>query len=456
MFNNPIRLIEKFPESYHKKVCIRDDGFDDTLFMTASILLYNRVDNLKIEETLTRREFNPDCISTDPNVFSFHWFENVSSNPDELLKPVKDKFKKIDKLPTHEKFLSDQLKQSVYIRLMPEENTVCLFTKTITFPVYHCTQFFIPKYFKVFKEKPLPKEEISFLETLTYKTSTNYVKKLTELANSESFARYLLKDQLAAFEKKLFERKVQAAKNSLDSIEEKMRIAMQDYMNACNKRIEAMALVDGLKTMADQTEEHTELQEYLINNPRICNVSLDESYISFIAKTYLSPHHIDEWEIITQRKQIFDQYRNNKFPDRDDIKLLLDAIFSENRCLKLKMCAYFKMDYFGSQVNSRVSYNYIGANKDLANYIPNPHLYHHNCFGQNKLAIIEQLTSGDAVGAIECAIACTQRINIHESMTFKPFVDDLLSSTGKCLVASDGTEMTVTEAVKYLKGQNNG
>ena len=449
MFNQNVSRIESFPVTLMDKVCVRKNGLDDSLFMTATILLYNRVENLKLTYTIETPQ-NIESISLNPEVYSFHWFENISANPDELLKPIRNNFQSIEKLPTHEKFLSEKLNQPIFIRLMPHENTVCIFTTKVDLVVWHCAQFFIPKYFRIFKEKPITKEETSFLETLTFRMSGNYVTKLTELTYTDSFRQYVLKDQLISFEKKLFAKKVEAAKRNLQNFEMEMEAAMTKYRKACEQRIEALALVSGLKSMEDGIQEHTELQDYLMNNQRIANVSLNGSNISFVVKTYLAPHHIEEWETISSRRQVFSSYTTNKVPDPDDVKLLLDAILSENRSLKLRMCAYFSMDYFGSEVTSSKRYNF-----GLKDYIPNPHLNYHNCFGQNKLAILEQLKDGDAVGAIECAVACAQRVNIHESMTFNPFVKELLDFKGKCLVADDGTELSPMEAIDYLKEHNH-
>ena len=452
MFNSRVSRLDAF-RSLMTKTCVNANGMDDSLFMTAFILLYNRVNNFKVTYTMFDNK-EVDSISLNPEVYSFHWFRNITANPDEILKPVKNNFKSIEKLPTHEKFLSEKLKMPIWIRLMPSENTVCIFSETCSFQAWHGVQSFMPKFFNIFKEKPLTKEEISFLETLTFKTSLNYNQRLTELVNSSSFRSYMLKDQLEAFEKKLFEKKVSTAKENLSRIERAMEQAMENYRKACNERLEAMALVTGLKTMADQVDEHTELQDYLINNPRICNVALNDSRISFIAKTFLAPHHIEEYETISRKEEAFLQYTRTGFEDPKDIKLLMDAIFSSKRCLKLRLCAYFEMDYFGSQVNSISNYSYVSRDPELANYIPNPHLQHHNCFGQNKTAIVEQLKDGDAIGAIECAIACAQRIYIHD-ISYREFIQDLLRTTGKCLIAEDGTEMTPKEAVEYLKGKAN-
>ena len=448
MFNTTINRIDAFPRSLMQKVCAPyPPQLDDSLYMTAIILLHNRVENLKFNCSVHYPDTD-NTINLNPEEFSIEFFESRNHNPDEYLKRYKGK---IDKLPTHEKFLSEQLKQPIFIRILPDDNTVCIFTNKVTLPMWHCISFLLPKFFSVFKDKPLTKDETSFLETLTYKTGSNYVTKLTELADKDSFRTYVLKDQLHAFEKNLFENKVNAARGNLNNLEIEMEKAMEAYRKACEKRLDALALVNGLQTMCDNVQEHTELQDYLINNPRLTCVSIDGTKMSFIVKTILSPHHIDEWEVMSKRKQMFSLYATTEY-SADDIKIILDSILSENRCLRLKMCAYFVLDYFGSSATSQTNYNYVAVNKDLENYIPNPHLQHHNCFGQNKTAILDQLVSGDAVGAIECAIACAQRINIHD-MSFNAFIPDLLRSTGKCMVTEDGTEMTVKQALTYLKGR---
>ena len=445
--------VPNIPDSLRNKIITEYPNSYDTSFgATAIILLYSRVNDLKISVNVIDAE-KSNYINTDPDVYSFYMFSNAK-NPDEFLKPYKKNVKTIEKLSTHEKFISNQLKTQVYIRLMPEENTVCIFSSGITIQAWHCLQFFIPKYFKVFKEKPLSKEEIYFLESLTFKTNTHYLTRFTELANTDSFKKFILKDQLESFEKRLFELKVQNAQLNLSKLEETMNSAMAMYKTACEKRIEALALVSGLKTMADNIEEHTELQDYLINNPRICNVKLNGSEISYIVKTYLAPYYIEEWDTISRNINYFNQFANSRF-NNIEIKLLLDSILSENRSLKLKMCAYFRMDYFGATVTSQAHYPFVMEDKTLVDYMPNPHLNLHNCFSQNKLAILEQLKCGDAIGAIECSVACAQRININESMTFKPFVLGLLSSSGKCFVSDDGIEMSPEEAVAYLKGKTN-
>lgn len=452
MFSFIIQMNAAFNEEMDKNIYKgTKSGFDSSLYMTTVLMLYNRVDNLKISCDIDN--YMPETFM-DSGVYSFNWFTSPDMDPDKTFKTLGIDKQNIKKLPTHEKFLCDQLKQNIYIRIFPEKNSVCFFTTKITGPMWHAVQFFIPKYFDVFKEKPLTKDETSFLETLTYKVNGNYITKLSELVSTESFSKFSMKYQLAGFEKMLFEAKVTTAKSRLAELENEMENALSRYRRACEQRMEAAALVLGFETMADNTSEHTELQDYLMNSKAICNFKINGSTMSFIAKTYLAPHHMDDWEIITNRSRAFDGYATMNYRDPAEIKLLLDAILSERHCLRVKMCAYFQMDYFGSTATSQIGYDYKKANKSLEDYIPNPHLQHHNCFGQNKTAILEQLKTGDAIGAIECSIACAQRLNIHD-ISFGAFVRDLLNSKGKCIVADNGTEMTVKEAISWLKGKQD-
>lgn len=447
MFKTPVFLLSGFSQQMIEKI-IEDDSskIDDTLRMTAIYLLYNRVSPLKVSSFTNNNKISP--ISLNPDVFSFQWFFTTAT-PETILSPVKNKLITIEKLPVQEEYLTNKLGQRVQFRIMPYENLVCIFAEHPTFDLYHACQFLIPKFFPIFKTKPVTKEETDFLLTLTSKKPDDYVQKISEFTNTESFKKFKLSFSLSAFEKRLFNRKVEAAKNYLSQIDQKMEQALKEYKAACKSRVDAQALIYGLEMMRDQEQEHTDLQDYLISNKRICNVEINDSKISFIAKTQFVPHYIEDWKTITQRRN-YNSYETSEINGKQ-AKLLLDELFAEEPRLKLRMCAYFEMDYFGSRVDTVRQYDFISADKSLEDYVPNPHLQYHACMGQNKAAILEQLKEGDAIAAIECAITCAQRINIHEDATFPTFIRQLLSFKGKCFVTQDGQEMTPVEAIKYLE-----
>ena len=423
---------------------------DGTLMMTMEALLYNRDPSYKIQVNILD---NPKIeIIKDSSIYRFYWFRTVEElkDPDKFISKSKNQFKEIISLPTHEMFLKDKLKQEVYLRVAPAENTVFIFAE-IRLKTWHAVQFLIPKFFPIFKEKPLTAEEKDFLLTLTQPDQQKYRNKLNELINTDSFREHILINQLDKFEKRLYKVRIDKAQDLVSKLDNEIDDLLERYKKACEQQLNAKATLYGLTTMDKEQPEHTELQEYLLNNKHICNLTINDSMMSFITKTELVPYFIDDWELFTSKKSFFDSVLTGKFSCKD-AKLLLDAIFGEKHCLKLKMCGYFQMDYYGTSVETRSNYEY-----GLKDYIPNPHFQMHHCISENRPIILEQLRNGDVIGAFECAIIATQRVNIHEDFTFKPFLTIILNSEAKCLVGKDGTDMTPQEAVKYLKeAQNNG
>ena len=458
MFKCDIPLNTHFPENVIKNVTsgeLQQINRDKTLVMTMITLLHSRVQNIKIKSKIFRMSRNTIEADSNPNVFSFYWFES-SENPDDLFGMMTNSFQEIKTLTNIESFVTKVTGRKASIRVMPNENTVCIFVDQLTNDVWHLLISFIPKYFPVLKEIPLTEKEVEFLRSLTIKVPANYNRCLTELTETESFRKYLLAQQLVGFEKKIYQRRLDSAKTDLKSIESQMESIMRQYRELCEKRTDAMFRVDGIASLSEGIEERTDLQDYLVENKSLSNININNSVINFIVKGYLTPYHFDDWDNYQHRGRIFEGWHVYEFDDPENVKLLLNAIFSENHTLNLKICGYISMDYNGGFVTSQRNYDYVGTNPLLKNYIPNPHLNRHNCLGQNTTDVLELLKAGDVIGAIECCVSFVKRININEvDATFRPFINELLSSAAKCIVTPDGQEMTPCEALHYLKGLKN-
>lgn len=439
-FKFPVTLLEK-------PVCIADGASpDSSLYITMFCLLYKRAKGFKVSCFIGGPE-TLQLLDDDPANYKI-CFVKTDQDPETFCSGKA--------LTLQENFLSEKLKKKISLRALPEKNAGIVFLRdhfrwpdTVT---WHAVQFILPKFFKVFDEQPLTKDETSFLLTLTQIKDTFYNEAAKKIVESQNFKDFVTKFVLSEFERKMYTRKVKAAEDALTSIEKEMQEALEKYRIACERRLNTSALLLGLKEMERNQETNTETQTYLENNPHVSNVTVADTHIRFIAKTELVPYFCEEWETLTQRGYLS---RFTGSYSKEDVSLLLNAIFSENRSLKLRMCAYFDMDYFGSSVKSCVRYDYLGTDNKLKDYVPNPHLNMHNCMGQNAEAILEQLKAGDMIGAIECAIACAQRVNIHESFTFEPFIRGVLSNKNKIITTLDGTELTVDEAIEYLKGNQN-
>ena len=290
------------------------------------------------------------------------------------------------------------------------------------------------------------------MRSLTLKQPGNYNKILSEIVSSEDFVRYMLKYSLSGLTNQIYEKKINSARTAVTDLQNELERILLSYQSCYERFEEASYRLAGIEATCSNEDTGTELEDYLASNKNLLNITVRNGHLTFIVKTMLIPYLTDTWREIDIRGAYYKDYANM---DRNELRLLLNAIFSENRCLKLKMCAYFDMNYSGSSVSSVRGYDYIKANKQLVDYIPNTHLNRFNCFGQNAPDILKELKNGDIISAIECCINCAKHININEGMTFRPFVDSIVTCKGKCLVTDDGTEMTPLEAVRYLKGKQN-
>jgi len=449
MFKDRIELNPAFAQMKEEVSVHFSELYNDaTLFMTMACLLFPRVERVKLESNmyyLQKDSEISDCpINQDKNIYSITWIETDKSL--DALNPKGTKMVKV------EEFVKKKLNKDISVRIYPKFNSVVIAARRLTIEFYHFMISLIPSYFQIFRDQKLNGTETELCHALTLTTPIEYKAKLAEIINQEAFSRLMLRYQFVNFEKKLYAKRIKSAEKAVDDLKIAIDKIMQQYKELFEKKQDAAVYLAGLQSMANDTEEKTELCDYLANNKCISNVQVEGTKISFIVKTFLMPYHIADWENMSAAGMIFRNWGWNVA----DSKLLLDAIFSDSRCLKVKMCAAITMDYYGSEVNARTRFNFSDTSTDLKHYMPNPHLNKHNCFGQNKPDILSQLRDGDIIGAIECCINCVKHVNINESITFRPFISDLLAFRGKCIVTEDGTEMTPASALTYLKEKGNG
>ena len=95
--------------------------------------------------------------------------------------------------------------------------------------------------------------------------------------------------------------------------------------------------------------------------------------------------------------------------------------------------------------------DYRSSDRALRDCLANPHFKQHGCPGRNRDQIVQCLSQADIVSAIECCIAATGSVNIDETdITFRPFVQEILTSTQKIIRRRDGIDLTPAEALLWL------
>lgn len=444
MFLDKIELDKKIP-----KVLVGETNklFDDSWENTAIVLLYNRLDNFKVSSTYSNQ------ASLDPTVYSLDLFFNFI--PDAELEKIYGS--KPVSLLQHEKYVNKVTSADVKIRLFNDKNTVLvMMNKTCDLKTYHLLVSFLPAYFPIFKEKPITNDERNFLESLTEIRSKLYYERFENLTTSESFYNFKRKYWLMNFDAKLYERKLKAAEDRQRQARAEMENALRDYSKAYKEFEEANIWYNGLKFSSQDNSQNEEITSYLLNNKNIIILNAEDAKLDMDVLTYLDPYDVEDYKNITKHDYYFRSLAGwNPHINKDEAKLLLDAVFSEKRCLKLRMCANIVLDFEGATCKANKLHNCAKDSACLKNYVPNPHLFYYNCFGQNSADIVYNVTSGDLVGAVECAINSVKQVNVAEDASFSKLIKDIAEFKEKCFVTKTGEEMTVMEAIDYLKKVQN-
>lgn len=424
---------------------------DSVYTLTAMALLYRRFSDFKLSYG-----DDPEIINTDPKTFSLYFLHKLSMDErDEYFENhgLTDKIKELDR---HSQFISNNTHSTVKIYTIPDTNTVLVCCGTLSTPYRRLVISLIHSMFEsIAKVEPLSQDEIEFMRTLTVNNKAAYVERLTSIVNRPDFKDFKLRFTLAGFERKIYEKKIKAAETAVKTAKIKMDEALEEYKRMNNERMDAMLTLSGLEERYDSIQEVTEVQQYIASNKLLSDIEIDDRMVHFNVKTFLAPYNFDEWDTSVRRSDTLFSYHVGRGPVKtlDDAKLLLSAIFSENHCLKVKMCAHFEMDFFGASVDTIASYPF-NKMPGYEGYIPNPHLQYYRCFGENQLDILHALEETDMISAIEACINVARRICIFDP-SYRHFVYDLYGSENKCIVTEDGTEMTVAEALTYLKEKKN-
>lgn len=453
MFSSTVNLLPPFTRGVCDKIVSGSAELngDNTLFMTTTALLYKRVPNFKLHIDVIRDGFHvPNFASYPSDAVKFIFNSGCTEDPDASLPDHKS-------YPDHDKFFKEKLNQNVWIKTF-DDRTVGIFCEFLNLPLWHMVQIFIPVYFRsLFEEEPYTEQEQALFVSLSKTNDTLYKKEMQTLLENSELKRFLLSSELFGFERCVRKRKYDEAIELLHRHMNAMDSLLNQYRAECESKNQTEALVRGYKDELEETGEHTEFEEYLYENRMLSDIVIEDSKIRFVVKTFVDPYLPDDWDSLSKRGSIFRNHSNagNCLDDEDNLKLLLDAIFSRNHCLKLKICGVIELDYLGTHASSIRNYNFTANDPNMKNYVPNAHLHVHNCFGRNMDDILIQLQDNDLIGAVECCINVVKRMNVSESASFDPFIEMLKKCKGKCIVAEDGREMTCKEAVDYLKEKKN-
>lgn len=422
-------------------------------FTTSSEAAANRLEQFNSE----RNQENEHVIK---NVPAFYYI--LTSMDEKDLNEIKGRARNIGltELTVVENFVGQQLNNLCYgVFINVETNAAFVVVPSTSMALYHLSISFMSLLYPgLFKEHPLNKAETELLKSLTNKTSGNFIEKTSFIL--DYMKADLLRQELSRCFKGFRQGRIDRCRQEIDGATSRLEQIMRDYTAMMERYNELLVQFEGLQVVNsdDRNTEEQEAVEYMSTCPRIHDVTYQDGTLSFIADSLLTNFDVDKWQNAVRRNNIYDSYRiaeDSPFRDKSKRKLLLDNIFNNKPLLYIRMKGYVELQI--SLCNMTAPRGQIHAENypELKNYISNPHFKIHGCPGRNREQIARCLHQADIVSAIECSIAAVGSVNIAETeYTFRPFLQEVLSSKNKILENNNGEAMTPEEALLWLSKQN--
>lgn len=361
-----------------------------------------------------------------------------------------ERFKRMEDL---EAFAAKRLRARFYI---DESNRrILILAENLNTRSWHFLQSMIPRYFPwFFEDKPLNDIEKQLLASCLSKYAVDYERLIEEIAQAFDMRKHQITSVLGDFEKRAHEYRLNETQRYIQDFRSQISDANLHYSNLIARLSELLAQETGIQQQINSLSEENELVEFFTSNKNIIPLTSEGTCFDFIVTgcfENFDPEMFSSF-IKNRRSHLFRDYqRSDAFKNDNDVELFLSAIFSDEPILRVKVCAYYYLDTRGV-VSTRSHFSFPD---EYISFIPNPHLQLHSCLGNHKRYIEEALRAGNTIGAITQCISSAKSINLGEGVTVRPFLSSLLSSThNKYIILPDNSEVTPTEALAWLKEQN--
>ena len=409
-----------------------------------------------VEFAITRRNSRRQNESSK-TIPGFHYM--YMSLNEENLSEIKKAMNAqgFEELKAVEAFVAQQLKMTLFaVYIDKETNSAFIWAPSSNMALYHLCLGFISALFpNIFKDKPLSIEEIQLVKSLTNKTHDRFVATCSNLL--KPLKQQIVKEELTNCFRGFRSGKIRAAEQDVERIRYSAEEALKNYRNIIDNLNTAIINLEGLKVV-NSDENNTQEQEaidYIVSEPRIHNVQYSNGQLTFDVTTVLTNTDVMKFKNQIRRGDVFNGYHladDNPFKNLESRKLLLNALFgTESPELNVKVRGKIVLQITRNFMDAPRGENFDESNPAIANCLTNPHFKLHGCPGQNRTQIIECLQQADIETAIEASISATGSVNIDETdITFRPFVQEILTSDKKIIRRCDGVEMTTAEALLWL------
>lgn len=351
--------------------------------------------------------------------------------------------------------IEDFLKmKEVYVKLyiFAERQAAVLVMRDPSSAQIHLALSFIPRYLPAFfKDRPLTKDERDLCMSLTETEPGKFKTLIGKYEDIEDFRKERLQQILERCVSGTRERRIDGLRDAMVAQQDRVR-DVEETLNELLMELREKTKRYNEATNLPAEELDKDLLSYLARSKSIDMVGQVDETLMFYVCTKLDIFNEDFWNGLAHKGQIYTGYTlptTNPFNNRENAELLLNAIFGTAE-LSVKLVSYMELNLSGS-IRSERGHEYPNKYKD---YLPNPHMQIHNCFGQSRQYITNAILAGDLMQAFDQCVMTGSTVDLGETpQTLRPMIDWILKSKNKILLLPDGTSVTPQKALEYLKAK---
>ena len=461
MFREHIeKPIDPIPQVYADKLQRLYNEPDYSLTSLGVALLKSRIENYDgitgvyysfDNKANAYKDFVERVNSVDTHPLYCYYIYSVDNDVTDIVNEHLSEFKQRQNISA---FIKEKSDNDCTVLYHETKNMVGIFVNSRDFRLYHLLMSFISLYYpSLFAEKKMTEEDYTIVKSLSNKEKDKFYTSIQNVLKPYTieFRRF----QLSSLMREIHDAKIRNALSSVNNLRSRVNSAEEQLGSFIAQLKEAIMIYEGMKATEQYDAPEEELVQYLSTNKDIHGLDIRDHYLYFSVTTLLNNFNQQAWDTFSHRGNIYDGEYNETlldvFKSRENRKIILDAIFSEDPKLFIRMAGNYKINLDQCRVSTNGGYNYEEVDPVFKDYMPNPHLKIFECLGGYRDRIMPALRDRNYISAIEICIASAGSINLDEvTQTFRPFLGWVLSSTKKIIQTQDGTAMTPEEALVWL------
>lgn len=402
-------------------------------------------------------------INPDPDAIFLHALTSSDNTSNERMLSLVEQRATEDGFSVNQDLMRFFAERFATIRVFTRESTkttLIYHAGPMSIKVFHLIQTMFPRYAKWYfdpaQNTNLTQEEKVFLKSLASQHSSREYEEYVELVSKTyNFREVAVRNVVAGYKNKIMQAQLSNTQRELERMMERIQGMLREYHDLLDQKYHKEIFANGLMAKLNEPDENDELLQYFLTCDSLHPVKVRDKSIEFIVQSHIQNFSPDLYECArtNDNSYFFSGYNTSEFfRDKNRRRKLLDAIFSDDPVLKIKVCGVYFLE-IGGYVQTNSGYHYPADHDD---FMPNPHLHRFACLGGHESLINKCLDNNDLIGAVSQCQASVASVNLGEAITIQYMLEQQLFCTGahNIIELPDGTSVTPSAAYEWLEKQS--